>query len=132
MATKSSHYLVRFHLGRGKHYRHIQVKSSDGTVEFINPEFNSLILKDCKLCNQKGVAQKIFDGANKRPCAWVKCRTIKVIPYKIYPKSTKEVAYNPRKTPYWINIIDGKVIDQSIDGSIIQRIATSGTTFWEG
>ena len=97
-------YKVRFHLARGKHYQHWQVKDRCGDVEYYNPEEITLIMKDCKLHNQPNASKKILLGENKKPCAWVICNTIEVIskdiqPFKrLQPFSNYVLAFNPRKS----------------------------------
>ena len=95
-------YKVRFHLARGKHYQHWQVKDKDGNNEYYDPAEVTLIMKDCNLHNQPNASKKIFYQAeNKRPCAWIKCKTIEVISTEKLPFSEYELAYNPRKSFCW-------------------------------
>ena len=45
-------YKVRFHLQRGQHYMHWQIKAYDGTVKYIDPNKYQLELYGCKLINK--------------------------------------------------------------------------------
>ena len=76
-------YKVRFHLARGKHYMHWQVKDKDGNNEYYDPAEVTLIMKECKLHNQPNATKKILLGENKRPCAWVICEKVEVTPKDI-------------------------------------------------
>ena len=59
-------------------------------------------MKDCKLHNQPNASKKIFYQAeNKRPCAWIICKKVEVIPVKNTPFSNYEIAFNPRKSFCW-------------------------------
>ena len=55
---------VRFHLAKGEHYRHWQVKRG-AEVHYYDPAQYNLILWGCRLRNHAKTAQKIHDGANK-------------------------------------------------------------------
>lgn len=122
-------YKVRFHLARGKHYQHWQVKDKDGSSQYYDPEEVTLIMKDCKLHNQVNATKKIyFDGENKRPCAWVKCRKVEITPKDDRPFSDYELAFNPRKNYHWIGInhmyLDPLVLEYNVDNQIFSFIAT--------
>ena len=112
-------YQVRFHLGRGKHYQHWQVKSLGG-VHYHDPNKVSLTMLDCQLRNQRGTARKIFDGANKSVCAWIDCNELIVGSPKGEP-SGLPVSYNPRVAPYWRSGTGG-----NIDGMKIDVLRTEG------
>ena len=45
-------YKVRFHLQRGQHYMHWQIKAYDGTVKYLDPNKYQLELYGCKLINE--------------------------------------------------------------------------------
>lgn len=94
-------YKVRFHLGRGKNYMHWWVKDKDGNVEFFNPDEVCLVLNHCKLHNQANASKKIFNGENKRPCAWVLCSSYEIFPAAEQPTSGVVVNFSPRKAPHW-------------------------------
>ena len=64
-------YKVRFNLGRGDNYMKWKVSTPSGEATYHNPDDVLIIMKGCKLFNQKGSANKIYEGANKTVCAWV-------------------------------------------------------------
>ena len=49
-------YKVRFHLGRGEHFMHWQVKSDEGVVSYVDPQDNQLAMLGCKLSLQPTAA----------------------------------------------------------------------------
>ena len=59
-------FKVRFNLGRGENYQKWQItNNSNGEVSYLVPESFNLELRGCTLRNQKGAADKIYEGANK-------------------------------------------------------------------
>ena len=94
-------YKVRFHLGRGKHYQHWQIKDKDNNCIYVDPDEATIILKECRLHNQPNASKKILSGENKRPCAWVVCEKYEIIPKQKKPYFLWELAFNPRKSFYW-------------------------------
>lgn len=96
-------FKVRFNLGRGVNYKKWQVRDVlTGEVIHYNPETHNLILHSCQLHNNRNQAQKIFEGANKFVCAWVRCTHYRVENTEL-PHSGKPIYYNPRKAPHWTN-----------------------------
>ena len=103
-------YKVRFNLGRGKNYLKWKVISPSGDVNYYTPNNVCLHMENCKLVNQKGTAQKIFDGANKTVCAWIECETLTIFePLNAIANGTK-ISYNPRVQPNWA--CDGEIVDK--------------------
>lgn len=98
-------YKVRFHLAKGEHYMHWQIRGK-GSVLYYDPQKISLSLDFCKLKNRPSTAMKIFNGGNKRVCAWVDC-----VNYSCYDKNDMlsridnykmvPLSFNPRAFPYW-------------------------------
>jgi len=117
-------YKIRFHLARGKHYQHWQVVHPNGEKSYYDPEIATLIMKHCLLHNQKGAALKIFNGENKRPCAWVKCKKVEIIPKNLSATSSTEVAYNPRLSPHWVMILQGQLVKGDYDKKYFEQLAT--------
>lgn len=116
---------VRFHLARGEHYRHWQVKRGS-EVHYYDPSLYSLILWGCRLQNHVKTAQKIHDGANKSVCAWVECEMVEV--HTDYPQeviAAGEITYNPRVTPHWIR--DGEACDKA---EFHQMITYQNRLYW--
>ena len=67
---------VRFHLGKGKHFRMWQIKGKDSEGKWLKtsyfpPEGTTVVMYGCKLVVRERAAQKIHEGANKSVCAWV-------------------------------------------------------------
>lgn len=103
-------YKVRFNLGRGENYLKWKVTSPNGDVNYYEPNNVCLYMENCKLVNQKGTAQKIFDGANKTVCAWIECETLTIFePLNAIASGTK-ISYNPRVQPNWV--CDGEIVDK--------------------
>ena len=103
-------YQVRFNLGKGKNFMKWKVSYPSGTARYYEPSEVLIIMNGCKLVNQKGTAQKIFDGANKTVCAWVECDGVKVINKVVTQSEARQVCYNPRVTPHWV--LDNEVVDK--------------------
>jgi hypothetical protein len=96
-------FKVRFHLGAGENFMKWRVENVEtGAVEFFDPKVYDLELEDCKLYNQKGSAEKIFNGDNKTVCAWVMVRKVAtLIGGKCCFPDEDKVSYNPKVQPYW-------------------------------
>ena len=123
---------VRFNLGRGANYMKWKVQYPNGLVEYHNPSETQLILKGCQLRNHKGIAKKIFDGANKTVCAWVLCNEIEIIKltttnylktFLKFDLMFDRIKYNPRVKPNWLlndNIVDNEFINSigSVDSGL--------------
>ena len=94
---------IRFHLGAGENFAKWRIENMDtGDVEFLCPSEYSLKLENCKLYNQKGSADKIYQGSNKTVCSWVmasKCAIL--IPRDIAVPEGRIISYNPRVKPFW-------------------------------
>ena len=114
----SGKYKVRFHLGKGKNFRHFQVTTPDGTRSFYNPEDYFLVMKNARLHNNCKVAERIHSGSNKTVCSWIICDDVEresvlthlFNPEKV-PKGTDhiELKYNPRENPHWLE--NGENVD---------------------
>lgn len=114
---------VRFHLAQGENYMKWQVKNHHGEVTYHDPQEVTLAMYECKLVNQQGTAQKIFDGANKTVCAWIECEGICILASTTEIKSNK-VSYNPRVAPHWMmNGVD-------VDGIRFNYLKTSGRSVY--
>ena len=127
---------VRFNLGRGANYMKWKVQYPNGLVEYHNPSETQLILKGCQLRNHKGIAKKIFDGANKTVCAWVLCNEIEIIKltttnylktFLKFDLMFDRIKYNPRVKPNWVlndNIVDNEFINSigSVDSGLYKII----------
>ena len=104
---------VRFHLGKGKHFFHWQVRKETG-VEYYDPDRWQLAMFDCVLRSRRGEAEKIYNGKNKSVCAWIECKRLIVQPAPAWERPYKgiAIAFNPRWRPHWTGP-DGQDIDQT-------------------
>jgi hypothetical protein len=111
---------VRFNLGRGVNYMKWKVQYPNGVVEYHKPSEVQLLMVNCQLRNHKGVAQKIFDGANKTVCAWVLCEEIEIRKntFAQFDLSGNRVKYNPRVKPNWV------LNDEVVDNHYCKRIGS--------
>lgn len=105
---------VRFHLAKGENYKKWQIKDlRDNKVSYVDPQKFWLVLDDCKFRNQRGTAQRIFDGENKTVCAWIECQRAEWAPvdqvadpadnFRRY-QVLHSVSYNPRIHPFWASL----------------------------
>ena len=94
-------YKVRFHLGRGVHYKHWQITGKDG-VEYYDPEAEQLTLRNCTLISQPKTARKVFESGKKDVCGWISCSAIVVEgPYDVDLDKYRRVWYNPIVDTEW-------------------------------
>ena len=114
----SGKWKVRFHLGKGQHFRHFQVTSPEGERTFYDPENYYLTMENARLYNNCKVAEQIYNGRNKTVCSWIACDSVQVesiMSYLFSPKnidlnpSNVELKYNPRVNPHWLE--NGKNVD---------------------
>lgn len=99
-------YEVRFHLGRGEHYRHWQIKDrTNGGVEYYNPLLYQISFLDCTLISKDTVAEKVYKSGKKDVCGWIKCDDYIVTDLnKFEPESIDtfpRLLYNPITRKYW-------------------------------
>lgn len=136
----SSKYKVRFHLGKGEHFRHWQIIKPNGEREFVNPHSDmeyQIMMFNCRLVNRTKTAKKIYDGeCNKTVCSWIECSHVKIVGilsnlfggnedpsdnlYKI--GNSVELRYNPRKNPFWVH----SATNSNADGHTFRHLFTSG------
>lgn len=95
---------VRFHLARGEHYMHWQVKTfcrRNGKVAttYFDPRKHQLELTNCSLYNNSRVAQKVKDKGVKDVCGWINCEdySIRSMPVDYLER----IYYNPIKDIHW-------------------------------
>jgi hypothetical protein len=109
---------VRFNLGRGANYKKWKIIYPEGLIVHHNPNEVQLILKTCRLINQKNQSKKIFDGANKSVCAWVLCEEIEIHYGKPFNVSDNpEIRFNPRIKPNWV--VDGVESDNLLIREVV-------------
>lgn len=98
---------LRFHLGLGKNFMKWQI--TDGSVvSYYDPATTQILMRGCKLKNQKGMAGRIYGGEVKSVCAWVEFREFELV--QDFPVSEK-LCYNPRVAPFWVH--DGGDVDNT-------------------
>ena len=120
MAT--SRIKVRFNLSAGKNYMKWKVEYPDRKPEYYDPKEVQLLLGGCTLKNHRKTAQKIYEGANKTVCAWVRCeklftRTQDFLRLDSYADIT-QLKYNPKRLPHWF-VGPGMDVDGSEWGLIV-------------
>jgi hypothetical protein len=108
-------FTIRRHLARGKYFGYFQIRghvtdSKQGEViEYVNPNTHSIIFNSCRLHNKINQSTKIFNGAQKEPCAYIICTSYEVVePIKI--PGELEVNFNPKLSPHW-RMFSGRSID---------------------
>jgi hypothetical protein len=111
---------VRFNLGAGKNYQKWKVEGLAAGVLYLDPEEVSIVMTNCSFRNHKGVAKKIFEGANKTVCAWILCDEILFVQPDKLQETSQQAKYNPRTQPNWL--LDGEIID----GQTRPRLHTVG------
>lgn len=121
----SYYWKLKFYLARGSHYRCWQIRGNNKEELYFNPDKYSLILTDCLLTNKINVAQKTFNGANRQPCAWVKCsKYCEVRPIEDLDRY-QQIHYNPKVAPYWR---DGR--GNNIDSHKYTSVITAGSKIY--
>ena len=88
-------------------------------MQYVDPSVASLRMSGCRLVNRRGTAERIYDGSNKTPCAWVECDEVEVYP-PLSQSTGEPVRYNPRVSPNWI--FEGR----DADGMTFALLTTAG------
>ena len=92
---------LRFHLARGEHYMHWQLRRGESRPTYWSPSAN-FKLKDVTLYNRRNVAEKIYNGENKTVCAWLSISgSIKISTVPTDTDGLHQISYNPRVSPFW-------------------------------
>ena len=112
---------VRFHLQNGKHYMHWQVMSPNGDKYYFNPNEVTIEIEEAYLKVNEGVADKITQGGEKNPCAWIMCEEVRVLE-GTSKATSNEIKYNPRKHSHF-TLNDG---DTSINKQEFTQLITVG------
>ena len=97
-------YRVRFHLQRGEHYMHWQVRAYDGSVQYLDPNKYCVEMLGCKLINKKNAAKKVHAAGKKDVCGWVECDKYYIHfreDMENYLDSLERLRYNPIVDPRW-------------------------------
>jgi len=112
-------YKIRFNLGRGENYQKWKITNNRTEESFyLLPEEFNLELVGCTLRNQKGTAERIYNGSNKTVCAWIDCDDIVVRTHRHLVGTNLE--YNPRVSPNWL--LEG----DDVDNEIFDKLETYG------
>lgn len=93
-------YKVRYHLGKGLNFMQWQITCSDKSVIYVDPKEHEILLKGCRLINRQATARKIFEGENKRVCAWIECNEYVILGVNDIPTKGR-LFFNPRKCVHW-------------------------------
>jgi len=104
MKQNKFHAEVRFHLGKGEHFRHWQIKVMRGRKKvdeyYYNPGHYQLVMIGCKLVNNLKKAQKVHKAGKKDVSGWVKCEEVQ-INNEISIDNLEKLYYNPIRDPQW-------------------------------
>jgi hypothetical protein len=120
-------YKIRFNLSRGEHFMHWQIKNSYGDVVYHDPNDTQIEMFNCKLKNRVNIANEIFNGENKRVCAWVECENFKITEgTRCQFNSNDQIKYNPRNSPNWLNSKG-----ENIDNKVFCELITNGNKIYE-
>lgn len=118
-------YKVRFHLQRGDHYMHWQIKAWDGSVSYVNPEYYQIEMYGCKLVNKLSTARRINDAGRKEVSGWIECDSFYVnVKDSIPIDNLEKVSYNPIKDVHWRRDGDDGTFDW--DNTSYNSMVTSG------
>jgi len=118
-------YKVRFHLQRGLHYMHWQIRSCDGSTKYIDPKKYQIEMFDCKLINKINAARKVNLAGKKDVCGWVECENFSIHDNdSISVKYFDKVQYNPIKDVHWRRSGDDGLFDW--DNSQYESLITNG------
>ena len=110
---------VRFHLASGPNYKSWQVRSED-SVEYHRPETSYIIMRGCKLINERNTAEKVYEKQRRDVCGWVACESCEVLEGS--PKSKgRMLLYDPKIAPYWTTDHGA-----NIDNTYWQELVTDG------
>ncbi len=104
MMTKSIHNEVRFHLGKGQHFKHWQIKIVQGKGEvdvyYYDPAYYQLEMIGCKLINKVNQAKKVHEAGVKDVTGWVECRDVR-INNEVGVDNLEKLYYNPINDIHW-------------------------------
>lgn len=104
MKAVKLHAEVRFHLGKGEHFRHWQIKVMQGRKKvdeyYYNPGHYQLVMIGCKLVNNLKKAKKVHKAGKKDVSGWVKCEEVQ-INNEIGIDNLEKLYYNPIRDPRW-------------------------------
>ena len=121
-------YSVRFHLAKGCHYKHWQIKNlkdKDMAPEYLDPLYYQLMMVNCKLVNKTNKAQKVYEAGVKDVCGWIQCEDVFVTNLSDYDPEpiddNPRLLYNPIVAPYWM--MEGREY-KSLDNTLYHELIT--------
>lgn len=96
-------YRIRFHLARGIHYLHWQVRGDDGSVKYYDPKQYQLEMINCRLVNKLNEAKKVNFAGVKDVCGWIECEDYNAINSQdsLVVDDLESLTYNPIKDVHW-------------------------------
>ena len=104
MKQNKLHAEVRFHLGRGEHYMHWQIKIMQGKKKvdeyYYDPFYYQLEMIGCKLVNKVNKAKKVNAAGKKDVSGWVRCDEV-MINNEIGVDNLEKLYYNPIRDIHW-------------------------------
>ena len=122
-------YRLRFHLGRGDHFMHWQIRHGENT-HFFNPDGFKAVLHNAKLCNQRSTADRIYAGENKTVCSWIEFDKIELV-REAETKRMPRLYYNPRHLPHWTWWVNQGIVDkENLDGTQYDTVIVNGTSIY--
>jgi hypothetical protein len=98
------HAEVRFHLGKGQHFKHWQIKivqrGKPVDVYYYDPAYYQLEMIGCKLINKVNQAKKVNAAGVKDVTGWVECQEVR-INNEVGVDNLEKLYYNPIKDIHW-------------------------------
>lgn len=119
-------YKVRFHLGRGDHYMHWQIRGPGGYEAYFNPDEFVLNMFDCQLISNERIAKRVNASGKKDVCGWIKTAWVNCDPAPRtecdWFDNLPRVWYNPIVDTDW----HMQNIDSPVTGWKFRHLATKG------
>lgn len=114
-------YKIRFHLGKGKNYKHWQVTSlgeGERKVEYLDPGIHNIVMHDCQLRNVPKIAKKVFATQKRNVCGWVECKKLEIT--QEAPETGEMLVFDPKIKTNWFGE-DGRNLDETKWKMLIAR-----------
>lgn len=123
-------FSVRFHLGRGPHYKHWQVKdlkNKDVQIEYFDPYRYQLVLEDCELVCNENKAKQVYARGVKDVCGWIKCKSVFPSDHNLFTDTNTDslprLTFNPIVDTKWRISKDP---ERNMNNYFISNIITKG------
>jgi hypothetical protein len=102
------HAEVRFHLGKGQHFKHWQIKivqrGKPVDVYYYDPKEYQLEMRGCILWNRPNKAKQVFEAGVHDVSGWVRCEEV-MLRKDFHPTlpvdNLEKLYYNPLRDPHW-------------------------------